>query len=213
MGLYNPDLDIIPIPKNEEEIAGNPGFWLAAVRLMQDNITQGRHQFQVMHDQISTWENNNARLKIEIADIQDENNNLMAKNTKANLLIANLQSQLTLANLSGSKLSSRRKPNQVSSFRPTVSTPASSASTGNSASSGGKDKDSSVGRTKGLLNPAKEARQINSHLCICCGDAKHDTAECPDFLEIRQILHPHLPFKLSNRRKTWSLYKTTPTTT
>lgn len=53
MGLYHPYLGRISIPQSEEEIAGNPGVWLAAVQLMQANITQGRHQFQAMHDQIS----------------------------------------------------------------------------------------------------------------------------------------------------------------
>ena len=97
MGLYHPDLDCISIPQSEEEIAGNPGVWLAAVQLMQANITQGCHQFRAMHDQISTWEHSNAQQKTEMASIRDEINDLMAKNTKANLLIANLQSQITVA--------------------------------------------------------------------------------------------------------------------
>ena len=101
MGLYHPDLDCIAIPQNEGEIADHPAVWLDAVRLMQANITQARHQFQAMHEQITTCENNNAQL-------QGENNDLMAKNTKANLLIANLQSQLTVATSTAQSLPGKR---------------------------------------------------------------------------------------------------------
>lgn len=50
MGLYHPNLDCILIPYDKDEIANNPGIWLAAVQLMQANITQARHQFQAMYD-------------------------------------------------------------------------------------------------------------------------------------------------------------------
>lgn len=95
LGLYHPDLDRISVPQHEDDIANNPGVSSAAVRVMQANITQARHQFKAMHDQFSTWEYSNARQKSEIASIQDQNNDLMTKNTKANLPIAKLQSRIT----------------------------------------------------------------------------------------------------------------------
>lgn len=108
MGLYHPDLDHISVPQNKEEIADHPEIWLSAVRLMQANITQARLQFEAMHQQVSTWERNDTKQKSEIAIIRGENNDLMAKNTKANLLIANLQSQLTVATSTTQSLTEKR---------------------------------------------------------------------------------------------------------
>lgn len=96
MGLYHPDFDRISVPQDEDEIANYPGVWLAAVRLMQANIAQGRYQFQAMYDQISTWEHNNALQKPEIAMTQIKNNDLMTKNRKENLLIETLKTKTSL---------------------------------------------------------------------------------------------------------------------
>ena len=96
MGLYYADFDRISVPQDEDEIANYLGVQIAAVRLMQANISQGRYQFKAIYDQISTQEHNNALQKPEIAITQNKNNDLMTKNKEANLLIETLKTKTSL---------------------------------------------------------------------------------------------------------------------